>query len=181
MTVLDHTVMEHNVLVSLQIYNNISFSGLGALLDLTPRAMNTMACKMIEQGHLKGHINQVDKLIWFEAPWEEDDVQGKAGGLGNVNQDMEDTGSLFTQGRGRWPMVCKPEGCPCLHPKGHFIWPSRCWPTAQQVRCYAIWDSQGHCCSHRSGFALSTCHHGRGSQPRWYHWSIWALPIHSSF
>ena len=66
-TVLDHAVMEHNVLVSLQIYNNISFSGLGALLDLTPRAMNTMACKMIEQGHLKGHINQVDKLIWFEA------------------------------------------------------------------------------------------------------------------
>ncbi len=58
--------MEHNVLASSRIYNNISFSGLGALLDLTPRAVDTMAHKMIEQGRLKGHIDQVDKLIWFE-------------------------------------------------------------------------------------------------------------------
>src|SRR5258708_2520094 len=65
-TILDCAVMEHNVLVSSWIYNNISFSGLGALLDLTPRAADTMACKMIEQGRLKGDIDQVDKLIWSE-------------------------------------------------------------------------------------------------------------------
>jgi COP9 signalosome complex subunit 4 len=98
-TVLDRAVMEHNVLASSRIYNNISFSGLGALLDLTPGAAETMARKMIEQGRLKGHIDQVDKLIWFEAAREEDDAQGKAGGLGDVNQDTEDTGSLFTK---RW-------------------------------------------------------------------------------
>ena len=98
-TVLDRAVMEHNVLASSRIYNNISFGGLGALLDLTPGAAETMARKMIEQGRLKGHINQVDKLIWFEAAREEDDAQGKAGGLGDVNQDTEDTGSLFTK---RW-------------------------------------------------------------------------------
>ncbi|KAF8492774.1 hypothetical protein F5888DRAFT_1727280 [Russula emetica] len=82
-----------------RIYKNISFSGLGALLDLTPGAAETMARKMIEQGRLWGHIDQVDKLIWFEAAREEDDAQGKAGGLGDVNQDTEDTGSLFTK---RW-------------------------------------------------------------------------------
>jgi COP9 signalosome complex subunit 4 len=98
-TVLDRAVMEHNVLASSRIYNNISFSGLGALLDLTPGAAETMARKMIEQGRLKGHIDQFDKLIWFEAAREEDDAQGKAGGLGDVNQDTEDTGSLFTK---RW-------------------------------------------------------------------------------
>ncbi|KAI9508921.1 hypothetical protein F5148DRAFT_1191456 [Russula earlei] len=98
-TVLDRAVMEHNVLASSRIYNNISFGGLGALLDLTPGAAETMARKMIEQGRLKGHIDQVDKLIWFEAAREEDDAQGKAGGLGDVNQDTEDTGSLFTK---RW-------------------------------------------------------------------------------
>lgn len=98
-TVLDRAVMEHNVLASSRIYNNISFAGLGALLDLTPGAAETMARKMIEQGRLKGHIDQVDKLIWFEAAREEDDAQGKAGGLGDVNQDTEDTGSLFTK---RW-------------------------------------------------------------------------------
>ncbi|KAF8499861.1 hypothetical protein F5888DRAFT_1686165 [Russula emetica] len=63
--------MEHNVLASSRIYNNISFSGLGALLDLTPGAAETMARKMIEQGRLKEHIDQVDKLIWFEAAREE--------------------------------------------------------------------------------------------------------------
>jgi COP9 signalosome complex subunit 4 len=100
-TVLDRAVMEHNVLASSKIYNNISFKGLGALLDLTPGAAETMARKMIEQGRLKGHIDQVDKLIWFDAAREEDDAQGKAGGLGDVSQDTEDTGANHTK---RWDM-----------------------------------------------------------------------------
>lgn len=100
-TVLDRAVMEHNVLASSKIYNNITFRGLGALLDLTPGAAETMARKMIEQGRLKGHIDQVEKLIWFEAAKEEDDAQGKAGGLGDVNQVTEDTGALFTK---RWDL-----------------------------------------------------------------------------
>ncbi|KAG2013611.1 COP8 [Coprinopsis cinerea AmutBmut pab1-1] len=97
-TVLDRAVMEHNLLASSNIYNNITFRGLGALLDLTPGAAETMARKMIEQGRLRGHIDQVDKLIWFEGKKEEDDAQGKAGGLGDV-EEAEDTGSPFTK---RW-------------------------------------------------------------------------------
>ncbi|KAG6378946.1 hypothetical protein JVT61DRAFT_13232 [Boletus reticuloceps] len=100
-TVLDRAVMEHNVLASSKIYNNISFPGLGALLDLAPSAAETMARKMIEQGRLKGFIDQVDKLIWFEGGKEEDDAQGKAGGLGDVEQTSEATGAPFTK---RWDM-----------------------------------------------------------------------------
>jgi COP9 signalosome complex subunit 4 len=100
-TVLDRAVMEHNLLASSKIYNNITFRGLGALLDLTPGAAETMARKMIEQGRLRGSIDQVDKLIWFEGGRDEDDAQGKAGGLGDVEQDTEDTGSPFTK---RWDM-----------------------------------------------------------------------------
>ncbi|KAH7914320.1 hypothetical protein BJ138DRAFT_1144044 [Hygrophoropsis aurantiaca] len=100
-TVLDRAVMEHNLLASSKIYNNITFRGLGALLDLTPGAAETMARKMIEQGRLKGSIDQVDKLIWFEGGKEEDDAQGKAGGLGDVEQISEDTGAPFTK---RWDM-----------------------------------------------------------------------------
>jgi COP9 signalosome complex subunit 4 len=100
-TVLDRAVMEHNLLASSKIYNNITFRGLGALLDLTPRAAETMARKMIEQGRLKGSIDQVDKLIWFDAGREEDDAQGKAGGLGDVEQTSEDTGAPYTK---RWDM-----------------------------------------------------------------------------
>ncbi|KAF8195855.1 hypothetical protein K438DRAFT_1826634 [Mycena galopus ATCC 62051] len=95
-TVLDRAVMEHNLLASSKIYNNITFRGLGALLDLTPGAAETMARKMIEQGRLRGTIDQVDKLIWFEGSHEEDDAQGKAGGLGDV-EAAEDTGAPFTK------------------------------------------------------------------------------------
>jgi len=59
-----------------------------------------MARKMIEQGRLRGSIDQVDKLIWFEER-DEDDAQGKAGGLGDVEQATEDTGAPFTR---RWDM-----------------------------------------------------------------------------
>ena len=97
-TVLDRAVMEHNLLASSKIYNNISFRGLGALLDLTPGAAETMARRMIEQGRLKGHIDQVEKLIWFEVNGDEDHAQGQAGGLGDV-EAAEDTGAPFTK---RW-------------------------------------------------------------------------------
>ena len=97
-TVLDRAVMEHNLLASSNIYNNITFRGLGALLDLTPGAAETMARKMIEQGRLRGSIDQVDKVIWFEGNREEDNAQGKAGGLGDV-EEAEDTGAPFTK---RW-------------------------------------------------------------------------------
>lgn len=100
-TVLDRAVMEHNLLASSKIYNNITFRGLGALLDLTPGAAETMARKMIEQGRLKGSIDQVDRLIWFEGGRDEDDAQGKAGGLGDVELDTEDTGAPHTK---RWDM-----------------------------------------------------------------------------
>ncbi|KAI0771632.1 hypothetical protein BD413DRAFT_58918 [Trametes elegans] len=100
-TVLDRAVMEHNLLASSKIYNNITFRGLGALLDLTPGAAETMARRMIEQGRLKGTIDQVEKLISFEVMGEDDGAQGKAGGLGDVEQVEEDTGAPFTK---RWDM-----------------------------------------------------------------------------
>ncbi|CAL1700674.1 unnamed protein product [Somion occarium] len=93
-TVLDRAVMEHNVLACSKIYSNISFRGLGALLDLTPGAAETMTRKMMEQGRLKGTIDQVEKLIWFDVSSEDDDAQGKAGGLGDVEQATEDTAML---------------------------------------------------------------------------------------
>ena len=100
-TVLDRAVLEHNLLASSKIYRNITFTGLGALLDLTPAAAENMARRMVEQGRLKGTIDQVDRLIWFESAGEEDNAQGKAGGLGDVEQDEEDTGAPFTK---RWDM-----------------------------------------------------------------------------
>ncbi|KAF8525353.1 hypothetical protein JB92DRAFT_2877548 [Gautieria morchelliformis] len=96
-TVLDRAVMEHNLLSCSKIYNNITFAGLGTLLDLTPGAAETMARKMIEQGRLRGSIDQIERLIWFEGRSEEDDAQGKAGGLGDVDMHTEETGAPLTK------------------------------------------------------------------------------------
>ena len=96
-TVLDRAVMEHNLLSCSKIYNNITFSGLGTLLDLTPGAAETMARKMVEQGRLRGSIDQIERLIWFEGRSEEDDAQGKAGGLGDVDMHTEETGAPLTK------------------------------------------------------------------------------------
>lgn len=65
--VLDKAVMEHNLLSASLIYSNITFSGLGKLLNLRKSAAEAMARTMIIQGRLKGAtIDQVDSLITFE-------------------------------------------------------------------------------------------------------------------
>ena len=107
---------------------------LGPLLDLAPGAAETMARRMIEQGRLKGSIDQVERLIWFDAGGDEDDAQGKAGGLGDVEQETEDTGAPFTK---RWDMQIR--------------------MTAANVRCTAF-PSVGSdlTCVHRSSPSCST-------------------------
>lgn len=65
--VLDKAVMEHNLLSASLIYSNITFSGLGKLLNLNKSAAEAMARTMIIQGRLKGAtIDQVESLITFE-------------------------------------------------------------------------------------------------------------------
>lgn len=66
-TVLDRAIMEHNLLSASKIYSNITFQGLGALLNLTPAAAESMARTMIGQGRLKASIDQVERLIAFDA------------------------------------------------------------------------------------------------------------------
>ncbi|KAF8309340.1 hypothetical protein DL93DRAFT_2063025 [Clavulina sp. PMI_390] len=95
-TVLDRAVLEHNLLSCSKIYTNITFIGLGSLLDLTPAAAETMARRMIEQKRLKASIDQVERLIVFEDV-DDDEGQGKAGGLGDVDQEEEDPGAPYTK------------------------------------------------------------------------------------
>ncbi|KZO97975.1 hypothetical protein CALVIDRAFT_512513 [Calocera viscosa TUFC12733] len=89
-TVLDRAVLEHNLLSASMIYNNITFAGLGSLLSLTPGAAETMARRMIEQGRLRGWIDQVERVVYFEGGKEDEDGQGKVGGLGEVAEKKEE-------------------------------------------------------------------------------------------
>jgi COP9 signalosome complex subunit 4 len=88
--------MEHNLLSCSRIYKNITFSGLGDLLDLSAAGAETMARRMIEQGRLRGSIDQISRLLWFENTADEDNAQGKAGGLGEI-ENAEETGAAATK------------------------------------------------------------------------------------
>lgn len=65
-TVLDKAVLEHNLLGASKLYNNIGFDQLGELLGIDAEKAEDYAAKMLEQGRLSGHIDQIDRLIFFE-------------------------------------------------------------------------------------------------------------------
>lgn len=93
-TVLDRAVMEHNVLAASRIYNNLTFAGLGLLLDLTPLVAEAMARTMIQQGRLRASIDQVESLIEFDAASKEGDgvvsnVAAAAAAAGAGGEDEE--------------------------------------------------------------------------------------------
>merc|ERR1712002_832806 len=66
-TILDHAVIEHNLLAASKLYNNITFTGLGALLEIPPEKAERTASKMISEGRMQGHIDQIDSTVHFES------------------------------------------------------------------------------------------------------------------
>eukprot|EP01115_Flamella_aegyptia_P002277 TRINITY_DN136297_c0_g1_i1.p1 TRINITY_DN136297_c0_g1~~TRINITY_DN136297_c0_g1_i1.p1 ORF type:complete len:388 (+),score=111.03 TRINITY_DN136297_c0_g1_i1:45-1208(+) len=65
-TVLDRAVIEHNLLSASKLYNNISFSELGTLLDITPEKAEKVASRMMIEDRLKGNIDQIESLLVFQ-------------------------------------------------------------------------------------------------------------------
>ncbi|KAK4211075.1 putative cop9 signalosome complex subunit 4 protein [Rhypophila decipiens] len=65
-TVLARAVVEHNLLGASRLYANIGFEELGLLLGLDGAKAEDTTAKMIEQGRLKGSIDQIDRMIWFD-------------------------------------------------------------------------------------------------------------------
>jgi COP9 signalosome complex subunit 4 len=64
-TVLAKAVIEHNLLAASRLYNNIGITELGTLLGLDNEKAEDYACRMLEQGRLVGHIDQIDSIIYF--------------------------------------------------------------------------------------------------------------------
>jgi COP9 signalosome complex subunit 4 len=72
-TVLAKAVIEHNLLAASRLYENISTTALGKILGLEDAKEETSAekaedyaARMMEQGRLKGKIDQIDGVISFE-------------------------------------------------------------------------------------------------------------------
>ncbi|MCL4117963.1 UNVERIFIED_CONTAM: hypothetical protein GTU68_056480 [Idotea baltica] len=65
-TILDRAVTEHNLLAASKLYNNITFVELGSLLQITPTSAEKIASQMITEGRMKGYIDQIDCILYFE-------------------------------------------------------------------------------------------------------------------
>ena len=76
-TVLSNAVLEHNLAAASQVYRNIAFAELGALLGVDGAEAERYAATMIEQGRMRGWIDQPEGLIYFE-----EDLSGEGMGKG---------------------------------------------------------------------------------------------------
>jgi len=65
MTVLQDSMIEHNMLAASKLYNNIKFDQLAVLLGITKQAAEKLASGMIEQGRLSGVIDQIEGVVEF--------------------------------------------------------------------------------------------------------------------
>ncbi|RXG73800.1 COP9 signalosome complex subunit 4, partial [Armadillidium vulgare] len=65
-TILDRAVTEHNLLAASKLYNNITFNELGSLLQITSASAEKIASQMITEGRMKGYIDQIDGILYFE-------------------------------------------------------------------------------------------------------------------
>ena len=103
-TVLDKAVIEHNLLAASKLYENIKVEALGAILGLKEggdlsagEKAEAYAARMLEQGRLKGSIDQIDGVIYFETEAhgvESNDVRGPSlrrwdAGVQGVAEEVE--------------------------------------------------------------------------------------------
>jgi len=65
-TVLQNSIIEHNMLAASKIYINVKFDQLGGLLGITAKQAEDLASAMIEQGRMSGTIDQVEGLVEFD-------------------------------------------------------------------------------------------------------------------
>lgn len=64
-TTLEQAIREHNLLAASKVYLNISFDELGVLLGVRPSDAEKLASTMISENRLRGHIDQLARLIHF--------------------------------------------------------------------------------------------------------------------
>ena len=67
-TVLAAAVSEHNLRAASRLYRNLGTRELGNLLGLEAERAERYAARMLEQGRLAGHIDQIEGVVFFEDP-----------------------------------------------------------------------------------------------------------------
>ncbi len=65
-SIVDRAVIEHNLLATGKIYDNVSFSELSSILHLNPVEAEAVAAKMISENRLCASIDQTEGILSFE-------------------------------------------------------------------------------------------------------------------
>jgi len=65
-TLVQWAVIEHNLLSVSTLYRTVNFENLGNILGISSKKAEKVASKMIEEGRMKGEIDQVDEIVRFE-------------------------------------------------------------------------------------------------------------------
>lgn len=59
-------MVQHNLLAASRIYNNITFSQMGTLLQISPETAEKVASRMIMGKRLAASIDQIEGLVTFD-------------------------------------------------------------------------------------------------------------------
>ena len=62
-------MIEHNLLSASKLYNNIGFTELGALLEISPERAEKIASQMIAEGRMNGSIDQIEAVVHFDSKY----------------------------------------------------------------------------------------------------------------
>ncbi|XXQ33645.1 COP9 signalosome complex subunit 4 [Plasmodiophora brassicae] len=66
-TVLKRAILEHNMLATSKLYHNIRLVDLSERLNISSSEAEQIACRMIEEGRMRGQIDQIDGIITFDS------------------------------------------------------------------------------------------------------------------
>ena len=100
MTIMERAVIEHNMIAVSKLFTSILFSKLGPLLleGVNARKAESVAAKMISDGQLRGHIDQVDGLLTFEEINEEHGLLGWDASIARVCDEFNKISDLLKTG-----------------------------------------------------------------------------------
>lgn len=66
-SLLDRAIEMNNLFAASKVYNNITFDELGGLLGISGSQAEETAASMIAKGQMNGHIDQIDRVVFFDS------------------------------------------------------------------------------------------------------------------
>jgi len=70
-TLVQRAVIEHNLLAVSALYRSVTFDNLGNILGIPATKAEKVAARMIQEGRMRGEIDQVDNVVRFHSDNEE--------------------------------------------------------------------------------------------------------------